>query len=116
MKGATIYNSLKQFQASQLVKNMKKATIVQITPSNFLYSPLHITFAEHLPIATNAIKCLGLQLGSQLSWNPHVNYLLYKLSSVCSIVRRLSHVLDIHTMKTIYFVHFHSLVNYGILF
>jgi hypothetical protein len=81
-----------------------------------LYSPLHITFAEHLPVATNAIKFLGLQLDSQISCKPHVNYLLHKLSLVCSITRRLSHVLDIHTLRTAYFAHFHCLVNYGIIF
>jgi len=81
----------------------------------FFVFPFHITLAKHLPIATNATKYLGLQLDSQLSWNRHVNYLLYKLSSFCYIMR-LSHVLDIHTLRTIYFAHFHSLVNYEILF
>ena len=30
-------------------------------------------------------------------------------------MRRLSHVLDIQTLRTVYFAHFHSLVNYGII-
>ena len=29
---------------------------------------------------------------------------------------RLSHVLNIQTLRTVYFVHFYSLVNYGIIF
>jgi hypothetical protein len=65
VKGATIYN-LKWFQAIQLVVNMEKAKIVKITPAVFLYSPLHTTFAEHLPVAINAIKFSGLQLDSHL--------------------------------------------------
>ena len=75
---------------------MEQTNIVKFTPSNFSFSPLHIyiTFAEHLPVETNAIKFFGLQLDSQLSWKPHVNFLLYKLSSVCYIMRKLSHVLN----------------------
>ena len=29
---------------------------------------------------------------------------------------RLSHVLNLQTLRNVYFVHFHSLVNYGIIF
>jgi hypothetical protein len=35
---------------------MEKAKIVKFTPANFSYSPLHMTFAEHLPVETNALK------------------------------------------------------------
>ena len=64
-------NTLRWLQASQLVRNMEKTKIVKFTP-NFSYSPLHVTFAEHLPVETNAIKFLGLQLDNQLSWKPHL--------------------------------------------
>ena len=65
-------NALRWLQASQLVRNMEKTKIVKFTPANFSYSPLHVTFAEHLPVETNAIKFLGLQLDSRLSWKPHL--------------------------------------------
>jgi hypothetical protein len=86
-------------------------------PTHLLtYSPLHITCSEHSTVETNAIKILDVQLDSQLSWKSHVNYLLHKLSSVCYIMRRLFHVLNIQTLRTIYSVHFHSLVYYGVIF
>jgi len=68
---------------------------MKLTPANFSYSPLFLTFAEHLPVETNAVKFLGLQLDSQLSWKHHINCLLYKLNSVCFIRRKLSHILYI---------------------
>jgi hypothetical protein len=80
------------------------------------YSSLHTIFAEHLPDKTNVIKFLGLQLDNKLSWKPHINYLLYRQSSVCFIMTRLFHVLNIQTLRTVYFVCFHSSVNYGITF
>jgi hypothetical protein len=45
-----------------------------------------------------------------------MNFLLHKLSSVCFIMRTLSPILNIQTLRTVYFAHFHSLVNYGIIF
>jgi len=95
---------------------MEETKIVKIIPSNFSYSPINITFAEHSPVEIHATKFLGLQLDSQLSWKPHINYLLHKLSSVFYVMRRLSRVLNIQTLRTVYFVHLHSLVNYGIIF
>ena len=109
-------NTLRWFQANQIVRNMKKTKIIKFTLANFSYSPLHMTFAEHLPVETNAIKFLDLQLDSRLSWKPHLNYLLHKLSSVCFIMRRLSHVLNMQMLRTVYFAYFHCMVNYGIIF
>jgi hypothetical protein len=84
--------------------------------ANFSYFPLHITIGGNLLVETNAIIFLGLQLDSQLPWKPHINYLLHKLNSVCFIMRRLSPILNIQTLRTFYFSRFHSLVNYGIIF
>jgi len=42
----------------------------------------------NISVETNAIKFLGLQLDSQLSWNPHINYLLHLPSSVSLIMRK----------------------------
>lgn len=95
---------------------MERAKTIKITPSYSSYFPLHIAFAEHFPFETNDIQFLGLQLDIPLSWKPDINYLLHKLSSVCCIMRRLSHVLYIQTCWTVYFVHFHSSVTYGIIF
>jgi hypothetical protein len=90
-----LYNTLKWFQANQLVLNMEKTKIVKFTPANFSHSPLRITFGENLPVKTNAIHLLCLQLDSQLSWDPHISYLLHKLSSICFIMRRLFPTLNI---------------------
>jgi len=105
---------------------MEKTKIVKFTPSIFSHSALHITVTERSPLETNVIKLLGFQIDSQLPWKPHVNYqlpwkphvnyLLHGLSSVCYIMSRLSHVLNVQTLRTVYFTHFHSLVNYGITF
>jgi hypothetical protein len=67
----------------KLIINMGKIKIEKFTPSNFSYSPWHINFAGHFPVETNAMKSLVLQMDSEPSWMPHINYLLHKMSSVC---------------------------------
>jgi hypothetical protein len=42
--------------------------------------------------------------------------LLHKLSTACFVVRKLSHVLGRDAIKSAYFAHFHSLINYGFIF
>ena len=91
------YNTLHWFQSSQLVLNTEKIKVVKFTPAYFSYSTLHITFTEHLPVKTNAIKFLGLQLDRQLSWKPQTIYLLQKLSTVSFKMRRLTHILNSQT-------------------
>jgi len=46
-----LYNSLKCFQANQLVLNMERTKIVKCNSANFSYSALYIAFADHLPVA-----------------------------------------------------------------
>jgi hypothetical protein len=34
---------------------------------------------------------------------------------VCFIMRRLVHILNIETLKVVYYAHFHSMLKYGII-
>ena len=56
-------------------KNMEKIKVVKFIPVNFSCSPSYMTFAVNLPVETNVIKHLSLKMDSQISWNPHTNYL-----------------------------------------
>jgi hypothetical protein len=111
-----LYNTIRWFQVNQMVFNMEKTKIIKFTPANPSHSSLGITSGENLPVITNVLNFLGLLLASQLSWKPHIHFLLHKLSSVCFIMGRLSPILNIQTLRTVYFAHFHFLVNYGIIF
>jgi hypothetical protein len=108
----------KWFQASRFVLNVEKTNIVKVTSSrSSIYSlRTSISYARYNITEATTVKFLGLHLDSQLMWKAHVNFLLNKLSSVCYIMRRLVHILNLETLKVIYFVHFHSLISYGIIF
>jgi hypothetical protein len=64
----------------------------------------------------NKRKFSGLQLESQLSWKPHINFLLHKMSSICFMMRSSSPIHKIQTLRTADFAHFHSLVKSGLIF
>jgi hypothetical protein len=51
---------------SASIKYGKDYKTVKFNPENFSYYALHITFTVRLPVETNAIKLLGLQLDSHL--------------------------------------------------
>jgi len=60
-------------------------------------------------------KFLGLQLQSHLNWKDHVDQMIIKLSAACYTLWSMFHVSNIITPKSIYFAHFHSEMQYGII-
>jgi len=49
---------------------METIKIGRLTPENFSYCPLHMTFVEHLAVDENAITVFGLQFHIQISCKP----------------------------------------------
>ena len=54
-------------------------------------------------------------MDSHLSWKCHINVLLKKLNSVCFMMRKLSNLLNIDTLRIVYFAHFQSPINKGVI-
>jgi len=106
----------KWFQVDQFVLNANKTHAVQFTPHKVCCYPLNLTYADQILVETITVKFLGLQLDSHNTWMTHINSILHKLSTVCFIMRRLSHILNIDTLRIVYFAHFHTLIKYSIIF
>ena len=96
----------KWFQVNEFVVNANKTHAVQFTPHKVRYYPLNLTYVDQILVETSTVKFIVLRLDSHLSWKTHINSLLHKLSTVYFIMRRLSHILNIDTMRIVYFVHF----------
>ena len=58
---------------------------------------------------------LGVILDEFLTWKPHIDKLASKLSWNAGILNKLKDFLSAFIMKTLYFSHSHSHLNYGIL-
>ena len=106
----------KWFKINQLVLSTNKTYTIKFVSYKAPIYPLHLIDADQTLSVTDTIKFLGLHLDSHLSWKSHTNVLVRKLSSVCYVLRKLSNILNIVTLRIVYFAYFQSLVNYGIIF
>jgi hypothetical protein len=55
-------------------------------------------------------------LDNRLTFKVHVNQLLHKLSMVGFQMRKLSYVLSINNLKSVYYAYYHSLIKYGLIY
>jgi hypothetical protein len=88
---------------------------VKFAPTKSALYPLHLSYDGQILVELNNIKFLGLQLDSQLTYKTHINYLLKKVTVVCFMMERLIHILNIETLKAVYYGQFHSLIKCGII-
>jgi hypothetical protein len=48
-------------------------------------------------------------------WKPHTYFLVCILGTACFVIRKLSHILGIDTIKTAYYFYVHSLIKHDII-
>jgi hypothetical protein len=57
-----------------------------------------------------------VHIDNHVNWKNHVEQILPKLSVACFSIRNLIHSLNLDILHMLYFVYFHSLFQYGIIF
>ena len=112
---SNLHHILKWFETNQLVLNTDKAYIVKFTSSKAMTCPLNIIHVDQTLAVAETNKILGLHLDVHLPWKSHTTVLLKRLSSVYVTMRKLSYILNIDTLRIVYFAHFKSLI-YDIIF
>ena len=95
------FHMFKWFQNNQFVLNLDKTNIIKFTPTAAISYPLNLTFYDKALIEVETIKFLGLQLDNHLTCKGHIDVLLHKLNTVCFLIRKLYHILNINEFKTI---------------
>jgi hypothetical protein len=104
------------FLSNQLLMNASKSFVSKFTPFKLTYCPLNLIHNDQVMSDQDVIKLLQLHMDRHLSWETHLNHLLSKVGSVCFIMRKLSHVLNIESLRIVFFTHFQSLILYGLIF
>ena len=61
------------------------------------------------------LKYLGINLDNRLTWKPHINTLIKKLSRGCGILSKLKHYTNKTLLKVVYNSIFQSYLHYSIL-
>jgi len=61
-------------------------------------------------------KVLDLIIDDSLSWKSHVDQMMSKLNTSCFVIRTIQAIMSPETLRMVYFVHIHSIMNYVIMF
>jgi hypothetical protein len=56
-----------------------------------------------------------MRIENRIDWKSHVEEFLPKFSAACFFISSLIHTLNPDTLRKVYFVHFHSAHQYGIM-
>jgi hypothetical protein len=104
------------FQINQLALNLNKTQLIKFTSSKSSTYPLHVSYNNQVVTVAENIKFLGVYLDCHLTCNLHLDKLIKKLSSICFLLRKLSSIVNVKTLRMAYFARFQSQINYGIIF
>jgi len=61
-------------------------------------------------------KFLGLIIDDSCSWQAHIDQMMSKLNTACSVIRFLQAIMSTETLRMVYFAYVHSIMSYGIIF
>jgi len=89
--------------------------IVKFASSKLLTYPLNTVHNNQALTVTENIKFLGMHLDCNLTWKSHIDNLIKELSSICFMLRKLLHIVNVKVLHMVYFAHFYSHISYGIV-
>jgi hypothetical protein len=105
----------KWFTANKLALNLDKTNIIKSVTNNSPQCALSTGYnGKRIEESANT-KFLDLQIDDHLNWKNHIDQMIPKLSWACYAVRSMFHIVNIYTMKSIYFAYFQSIMKYGII-
>ena len=107
---------IKWFAANNLGLNLDKTNIMKHVTKNSSHSTLYIGYKGKYIEETVNTKFLGLQTDNHINWKNHTEHMTPKLSGPCYAIQSMVHISNIHTLRSVYYAHFHSVIKYGIKF
>jgi hypothetical protein len=85
--------------------------MIKFKPTSATSYPLHTLYFNKLLKVVDTIQFLGVLVDNHLTCKGHINLLLHKLSTVGFLMRKLSCILSINNLKSVYYAYYHSLVK-----
>ena len=103
-------------KANKISLNVGKTELVLFTSSKKqLDCDLKIKLNGKRLYETDSVKYLGIQIDKRLTWKQHINHAALKLNKANAMLSKLRHVLDIKTLRSVYYAIFESHLCYGSL-
>jgi hypothetical protein len=104
------------FRTNLLKLNVNKTHILQFITMHHDDHDMYSNTSYKLPVNSECIQFLGLNIDDKLSRKNHINYLVTKLSSACFIMRAIKPIMSLESLRMIYFAYIHSVLTSGIIF
>ena len=96
--------------------NLNKTYFLQFINKSADNSDIQFKVENKLIATVKETKVLGLIIDNKLSLKGFIIYIIPKLNSACYVMRTVKPHVSHNTLKVIYCSHFHSIMNYGLLF
>ena len=104
------------FTNNQLELNLNKTLYLEFKSSNNYKTASPLVCSNNILETVSTTRFLGLIIDDTLSWQPHVESLIKKLSMASYAIRYLKSFLQTDTLRIIYFAQVQALIKYGIIF
>jgi hypothetical protein len=83
------------------VLNIKKTNIIKFTPTDSAYAHLKMKYKNITIKEVASTKFLGMCIDNHMNWKCHTDQILPTLSTACFVMRKLSHILNSDTLRTV---------------
>jgi hypothetical protein len=88
-----------------------KSQMIKFIPTSATSYPLHTSYCNKIVKVVDAITFFGIKLDNHLTCKGYINLLFHKLSTVGFLLWKLSCILSINNIKSVYYAYYHSLVK-----
>jgi hypothetical protein len=83
-----IFSDINEWFSSNLLHlNYEKTSTLEFRPRIYNMISTNVSYNNNIISNNKRVKFLGLTLGTTLSWEGHINYIISKLKSVCANIR-----------------------------
>ena len=96
----SIYQIHEWFLVNGLTLNLDKMNIIKFSSKKSKEEDIHFRYSNIIK-ETDSLKFLSLELDKFLNWKNHIDKLLPKLSSASFVIRSMSSLCNITTIKMI---------------
>lgn len=105
------------FNSNRQFLNSNKTVFIHFTPRLKQINESYLLKCNGKSIEqVSETKFLGLYIDNSLSWEPHIDVLCKKMSSICFAFYRLKQVGNTHIMMSYYYAAMYSRLKYAIIF
>lgn len=110
-----LINLSQYFNNNNLLLNFEKSNCLAFCTKNSKNKSLQKFCTGEFEISQEEeINFLGLKVDGNLTWEPHVQKVMSKISSGIYALSKIRHLCDLNTLKMVYFSYIHSTISFGI--